>query len=208
MHDGDVPDDAALIVRARGGDIEAYERLVRRHAPLAHRTALLLGADSEASDVVQEAFVRAWHSLPRLDETASFRAWLLTIVADETHGRQRWRRRGLALAVRLASLEPDEPQEPASDAVFLEAERRRVLLEALDRLAPRMRDVVVCRYLLELSLEEAAAMLGIPQSTARSRLARALRSLEAMLAGTSAAADAPDVWASTGAAGRSGERHG
>lgn len=181
------PSDAMLVRRARAGDGDAYADLVRRHAPLAHRTALVLGAGDDVADVVQEAFVRVWRTLERFDETASFRAWLLTIVANEARNRHRSGTRGRDLARRLAALDASPREGPGPDAAVLAAERRTELVRALDGLPAPQRDVVVARYLLELSEDEAAAMLGVPRGTVKSRCSRALRTLGVALAGTAAA---------------------
>ena len=73
----------------RGGDRDAYAELVRRHAPVAIRTAALLGAGGDAEDVVQEAFVKAYAALDRFRPGAPFRPWLLRIVANETRNLHR-----------------------------------------------------------------------------------------------------------------------
>ena len=73
----------------RGGDRDAYAELVRRHAPVALRTAALLGAGGDAEDVVQEAFVKAYGALDRFRDGAPFRPWLLQIVANETRNLHR-----------------------------------------------------------------------------------------------------------------------
>ncbi len=62
---GGATDDSELVKRARDGNLEAYDEIVVRHAPLALRTAVFLGADDEADDVVQLAFVKAFHALSR-----------------------------------------------------------------------------------------------------------------------------------------------
>ena len=82
-------DDAALVGRARAGDTDAYAVLVRRHAPMAMRTAALLGAGANTEDVVQEALVKAYRSLGRFREDRPFRPWLLRIVANEAHNAHR-----------------------------------------------------------------------------------------------------------------------
>jgi DNA-directed RNA polymerase specialized sigma24 family protein len=120
--------DAAIITRVRAGDREAYAELVRRHAPVALRTAALLGAGPDAEDVVQEAFVKAYAQL-----------------------RVTW-----AHTERL--LASAEPLDSA-----LSSERRRELVAALRMLPERDRQVVVCRYLLDLSEGESATVLGWPR---------------------------------------------
>ena len=77
------------MVRVRSGEVDAYAELVRRHAPMALRTATLLGAGPAAEDVVQEAFVKAYRTLGRFRDQAPFRPWLLRIVANESHNLHR-----------------------------------------------------------------------------------------------------------------------
>jgi RNA polymerase sigma-70 factor (ECF subfamily) len=173
-------DDADLVARARAGDLDAYERLVARHTASAHRTAVLLGAGDDADDMVQEAFVKAFGRLRLYRADAPFRGWLLAIVANETRNLHRSRRRRDGLAMRVALREdphatgPDAPAESA-----LAAERRGALVDALRRLDGRDRDVLACRFLLDLSEAETADALGLPRGTVKSRTARALAKLRA-----------------------------
>ena len=82
-------EDAEVLARVREGDRDAYAELVHRHAPVALRTATLLGAGADAEDVVQEAFVKAYGALGRFRDGAAFRPWLLRIVANETENLHR-----------------------------------------------------------------------------------------------------------------------
>ena len=150
-----------------------------RYSPLAHRTAVLFGAGPDADDVVQEAFVKAFRSLHRLREDGSFRAWLLSIVVNETSNLRRAARRRSNLAVRLA-LQP-EKVVPVPEAAVVDGERRARLLAAVEQLSERDRAVVTCRYLLELSEAETVQALGWPAGTVKSTLSRALRRLQARL---------------------------
>jgi RNA polymerase sigma-70 factor (ECF subfamily) len=181
---GDAAEEAAALARVRAGDPGAYAVLVARHAPVAKRLAVLSGAGDEADDVVQEAFVKAYAALPRFREGAGFRPWLLRIVVNETRnalrGRSRRALRELRVAVREAAEGGrDDRTDPADAAVG--ADRRAGLLEALDTLAPDLREVVTCRYLLELSEAETAAVLDVPAGTVKSRLHRALATLREVL---------------------------
>jgi len=170
------------VARARTGDLDAYEALVTRYTALAHRTAVLFGAGDDAEDVVQEAFVKAFHRLRLFRGDAPFRPWLLAIVTNETRNLHRTRRRRAGLVLRAAAREtPAEsgPDLPAETAVA--AERRGALLDALRALGAKDRDVVVCRYLLELSEAETAQALGWPVGTVKSRTNRALARLRERL---------------------------
>jgi RNA polymerase sigma-70 factor (ECF subfamily) len=175
-------DDAEIVARARAGDLDAYEVLVARHTAFAHRTAVLLGAGDDAEDAVQEAFVKAFRRLRLYRGDSPFRSWLLAIVANETRNLHRSRRRRDGLVLRAAALEDPRPELPdlPGDAA-LAAERRAALLDAVRRLDERDREVVVCRYLLDLSEAETAQTLGWPRGTVKSRTARALVKLRARL---------------------------
>jgi RNA polymerase sigma-70 factor (ECF subfamily) len=177
---GEALDDAEAVALAQRGDLDAYEHLVGKYTAAAHRAAALLGAGDDADDVVQEAFVKAYRKIGLCRDT--FRPWLLTIVANETRNLHRSRRRREALVVRSAARADAPvtgPDDPAAAA--LAAERRATLAAALGTLDDRHRDVLICRYLLELSESETAAALGCTKGTVKSRTFRALLRLRAHL---------------------------
>ena len=181
-------DDAALVGRARGGDPDAYALLVRRHAPMAMRTAALLGAGESTEDVVQEALVKAYRSLDRFRDDLPFRPWLLRIVAHEAHNVHRSRVRRVAREQRVI---PPELLDPAGEVVDREAKEQ--LLLAVGRLPDKLRAVVTCRYLLELDEAETASVLGVPRGTVKSRLSRGLERLRAELGTASSHTEAGHV---------------
>jgi RNA polymerase sigma factor (sigma-70 family) len=175
-------DDDEFVTRARLGDLEAYELLIARHTASAYRTAVLLGAGADAEDVVQEAFVKGYHKLSRYRGESSFRSWLLAIVANETRNlhRSRGRRDGLVLRAAAAHPHADVTEDLAVDTV-LAGERRAALVRALRLLPVKDREVIVCRYFLDLSEDETVAMLGWPRGTVKSRTSRALTKLRDLL---------------------------
>jgi RNA polymerase sigma factor (sigma-70 family) len=175
--DNQTPDDEA-VTRARAGDQDAYALLVTRYGALAHRTAYLLGAGDEADDVVQEAFVKAYRGLAAFRDGAPFRPWLLRIVANETSNLHRGSRRRRSLELRLA--EPDvDPVEPERAAVAADARAR--VLAAVNAMSQRDRQVLTCRYLLDLTEAETAQVLDWPRGSVKSRLSRALGKLRRAL---------------------------
>ena len=161
----------------RAGDRTAFGHLVRRHAPVAKRMAVLWGAGPDADDVVQDAFVKAYAALPRFRADGEFRGWLLTIVRNET--RNLFRSRGRRVAREELAQLPQGDLAFADDpaAAALGAVRRGELLAGVRGLPVELREVVACRYLLELTEAETAAALGIPAGTVKSRLHRALTML-------------------------------
>jgi RNA polymerase sigma-70 factor (ECF subfamily) len=175
--------DADLIARARAGDDRAYGMLVSRHQTVAFRTAYVItGQAADAEDAAQEAFIKARAALGRFREGAPFRPWLLTIVANEARNRRRAAGRRIALVGRVAASEKPAPV-PLPEAEALAGDDRRELAEALRRLAPDHREVVVLRYLLDLSEAECAAALRCRPGTVKSRLSRALARLRTEMEG-------------------------
>jgi RNA polymerase sigma factor (sigma-70 family) len=180
--EGRPPDDAALANRARRGDERAFEELVRMYQGLAYRTAYLLtGSATDAEDAAQIGFVKAWTALPRFRPGAPFKPWLLRIVANEAHNRRRSAGRRAALALRATAAQPPEDAAPSPEGAALGRERREELLAAVNRLDERDRDILTCRYFLELSEEETSEVLGIRRGTVKSRTARALERLRAVV---------------------------
>ena len=143
---------------------------------LAFRTAFVIAGDAaDAEEAAQDAFVKAHRALWRFRAGQPFRPWLLTIVANEARNRRRTRGRRAALALRAA--DPGALGEDP-EAATLASERRERLLTAVERLRDDDRDVLACRYFLELSEEETAAALGIARGTVKSRTHRALERLQ------------------------------
>jgi RNA polymerase sigma-70 factor (ECF subfamily) len=176
-----VIDDAEAVARSLGGDLDAYGVLVARYTLRAHRAAFLLGAGEEADDVVQEAFVKAFRHLSRFRAGEPFGPWLLRIVANETRNLTRSRRRRAALALRLSSVESEGTAAGGLVDEVLATERRTRLMAAVNALPERERQVLACRYFLELSEAETAQVLGWPLGSVKSRTWRALNRLRGLL---------------------------
>lgn len=176
-------DDGELVERARRGSAHAYEELVRRYADVAFRAALMVtGSAADAEEAAQDAFVKAHAALSRFRTGAPFRPWLLRIVGNEARNRRRSAGRRAALALRVAEGLGPGGAAPSPEAAAEAAEERRALLRALSAMAEDDRQVIACRHLLELSVEETAAALAIPEgSTVKSRLSRALERLRTIL---------------------------
>ncbi|HEY7381267.1 MAG TPA: RNA polymerase sigma factor [Gaiella sp.] len=177
-------DDIALVSRAKRGDADAYEELVRMHQSIAFRVALVVGGDpADAEEAAQDGFVKAYRALGRFREGAPFRPWLLQIVANEARNRRRSAARRSALAIRASAQDVSGGAAPSPEAAILDAERRSALVDALGALPDADREVLSCRYLLELSEEETAGALGVRRGTVKSRTSRALARLRESLEG-------------------------
>jgi RNA polymerase sigma-70 factor (ECF subfamily) len=184
-------DESTLVQRAQDGDIDAYQQLVRRHQNMAFRVAVLIaGNPADAQDAAHDAVVKAFYALNRFRTGAPFRPWLLRIVANEARIRRRSSSRRAALAGRFQAsrLARAEPAPSPEDAVVAALEHQ-ALFEAVGRLEPRDREVIVLRYLAELSEAETAAALGCALGTAKSRLHRALGRLRGTMVAEAEAFD-------------------
>jgi RNA polymerase sigma factor (sigma-70 family) len=176
------PLEEQLAERARKGDIDAYEELVRLHQGLAQRIAfMIVGSEAEAQDAVQEAFVKAYYALASFRAGASFRAWLMAIVRHEALNRSRSASRRTTLVLRAAEDRSFGAATPSPEAAVLAAERGAALGAALGSLAPRDRAVIALRYFEDLSEREMSVALGCPPGTVKSRLSRALSKLRGAL---------------------------
>ena len=157
-----------VVLAARSGDAGAFATLVHAETPAAYRLALsIVRSPAEAEDAVQEAFLRAWRDIGSLREAELWPAWFrrLTVrsALDQTRRRPRVREVDLELASDV----------PGRDSAVQPAERL-ALMAAFDRLAPDDRAILALRFFADLELHDAAAALGIPLGTAKSRLHRAL----------------------------------
>ena len=175
-------EESELVERAQSGEIEAFEELVRTYQQLALRTAqVITGNAAEAQDAAQEALVKAFYALGRFRSGASFRPWLLRIVANEAINRRRAARRKANLVLRVAESRPPDGAAPSPEAAALAHELRQEVLDAVNRLRAEDRLVIAYRYFMELSEAEMAEALDCPRGTVKSRLSRALKRLQVEL---------------------------
>ncbi|CAM5779244.1 RNA polymerase sigma factor [Ottowia pentelensis] len=173
--------DAELAARGAQGDELAFEAIMRRHNQLLFRTARsMVKNDAEAEDVVQEAYLRAWRALGSFRADAKLSTWLVRIVANEAFGRLR-RKHAPVIPLDAAMISPepaiqaaltDEPERQPEPAA-MRAELRQLLESRIDHLPDAFRTVFMLRAVEELSVEEVAQALGIPEATVRTRFFRA-----------------------------------
>ena len=173
-----VTDEGELIKLAKRGDVDAYGELVRRHQRDARRVAAAICGHGAADDVAQEAFVRAYRALGRFRDNAPFRPWLLAIVANLARNQRRSEARHERLTQRSVAGRVSVVAVPSAEDAALADSRREQLRREVDALPPKWRDVVTCRYVLDLSEHDTAIVLGVAAGTVKSRLSRALERLE------------------------------
>ena len=177
--------DARLLALARRGDHDAFRCIVERYEPLVAATVIgMLGRGDDADDVGQETFVRFHHAIGGFREESALRTYLVRIAMNlslnalKVRKRRRWR----FLSRDDVESNVPEPVAPAPATDIAEAQERRTLVHgAVARLGERHRAVVTLRLLQGLSVRETAEVLGVPEGTVLSRLARAAEQLRAML---------------------------
>lgn len=177
-------DDRTLVEQHRAGDPEAFRRIVVRHHRSLYANALRrLGDPVAAEDAVQDAFLRAFRNIERFDGDYHLDAWLHRIVTNTCHDIGRRRGRDTRLFDR-ACTEVDVEVAPADEA--FDAMPREQVTEALDSLPESYREVLMLRFVDELSYSDVAEQAGITEQNARARVSRGRNMLKRMLTSTSA----------------------
>lgn len=174
--------DAALLARTAGNDVAAFETLMRRNNGRLFRVARsILKDDSAAEDTLQEAYLEAFRHSGTFRGDAQVSTWLTRIVINQSLMRLRKQKRDRVVVPFETGGQDDlhtagEPADEAGEspaASTLRAELRRLLERRIDELPAAFRTVFVMRDVEEMSVQETADLLGIPQATVRTRLFRA-----------------------------------
>ena len=164
--------DEWLVGKARGGNPDAYEVLVRRHQARVYRIALrILGDPADAEDVTQEVFVQVWSALAGFGGQSAFTTWLYRIAVNRSLNHRRRRRR----------TEPIEDHEPVTrigpEEATVGKARAQATARAIADLPADLRSVFVLHQSEQLSYQDIGKVLGLSEPTVRGRLARARRTL-------------------------------
>lgn len=185
-----VPDEAQMIASILDGDTELYHDLIRPYEHSVYSMALsFMKNESDAEDVAQETFLKAFRNLGQFRGQAKFSTWLISITLNEARGRLRRQSvvrmeildETLEEAGRVQSALLHEWREVPSDALERK-EVREILQEAIRNLSPIYREVLLLRDVEELSIEETAAALTISTATVKVRLHRARMMMQKQLA--------------------------
>ena len=170
-----LPDEAALVARARGGDNRAFEALYREHVGRVYGLCLrMTGNVGEAEDCTQEAFIKAWDKLGKFRGDSAFGTWMHRIAVNAVLGR-----------IRKSKRERDRIRvvaETATSPVSIgDSGELRDLSDAIDRLPEGARHVFVLNAVYGYSHEESSSMLGVAVGTTKAQLHRARRLLAQQL---------------------------
>jgi RNA polymerase sigma-70 factor, ECF subfamily len=166
-----------LAVRARGGDHDAFTRLVDGSIGRLYAVAYLILRDQDrASDAVQEALIAAWRDIRGLRDPDRVDAWFRRLVVRACYRQARGDRRRTVVELSVVTGDPSGVVGPELSVV-----ERDLLERGFAQLDPEHRVVLVLRYYLDHSVPEVADILDIPLGTAKSRLNRASAALRAAL---------------------------
>jgi RNA polymerase sigma-70 factor (ECF subfamily) len=179
-------EDARILRGLRSGIEGAYEELIERYEQQVFSMVYrLLGNQSDASDVVQEVFLKVFRGVSSFREQSSLRTWMYRIAVHEAYNHRRWFVRHCRMEVPLedprpehsSSLEytPDPGRSPFEQA--MDSEARTMIEQALTRINPVFRTAVVLRDVQNLSYEEIADILQVSLGTVKSRILRGREAL-------------------------------
>jgi RNA polymerase sigma-70 factor (ECF subfamily) len=168
--------DMQLVRRALAREGDAFRTIIKTHNQRLYRIARgVVRNDSEAEDIVQEAYVRAFAHLDAFRGDSSLATWLSRIVINEALGRLRKRRRTVAMPANPQAEIIQFPLNPSDDPERTMAQRQILQLveRATDNLPDIYRTVFVARVIEGLSIDDTAELLGVRPETVKTRLHRA-----------------------------------
>lgn len=168
--------DRMCVERCLAGETDAFEGILDRYERPVYNAIVRMGADGEeARDLCQQVFVRAFQHLDTYDPARKFFSWLYRVAVNETINAMRARRRWEPLSETLPTGTANPEEAMAETEQHNEMQRALVALDLKYRLA-----IIVCHF-LQLSYDEAAAVLAVPVKTVKSRLFTARQMLREIL---------------------------
>ncbi|MGV3487297.1 MAG: RNA polymerase sigma factor [Tuberibacillus sp.] len=162
-----------LIYKAKRGDQQAFAALVRKYQGSVFRQAYaMVGDRMEAEDIAQDAFIKAFYSLKKLDNEYAFTSWLTRIVSNACYDHLK-----RANKRKSTSLDDQETVQPRESPIE-KSQMRMNLREAMQMLSPDHREVIILRDIQGFSYKEIADILEIPVGTVKSRISIARMELK------------------------------
>jgi RNA polymerase sigma-70 factor (ECF subfamily) len=184
-------EDQRLICALQAADERAYEQLIERfQTPVYNLAWRLLSDPSDASDVVQEVFLKIFRNVDNFRGDSTLRTWVYRIAVNESHNRRRWlvrhRRGETSLEETFEDSESRErPLMDSGETPFeftMNREARHLLEEGLASINPVFRAALVLREMEEMSYEEISEILQVSMGTVKSRILRGREALRRYLA--------------------------
>src|SRR5688500_14548946 len=188
--------EAALLVRCRKGDSEAWDELFDRHYAAAGRFIFQLGYDltrEDVEEISQEVFLTVIKNLHTFQENCQFQTWLFRVAANKTRDyrqKQNAAKRGGGQITLSLNQNSDDAENafvidppsaaPGPDLSLMQAENVTLVAQALEQLGGPCQEIIELRYFADLSYEEIARSLDLNMKTVSSRLSKCLDKLEAL----------------------------
>ena len=180
--DADDADDAALLRRVAGGDRDALGALYRRHAHVVlAQIRLAVGEPGLSEEILQDTMLAVWRGAGSFRGVSQVRSWIIAIALRQA--RDRLRRRRVAVVADESVLSGRAAADPGPEAQVLERAELAVVAEAIRSLSRGHREVLGLVFGADLTLADAAEVLGVPVGTVKSRLAAARTALARALGG-------------------------
>jgi RNA polymerase sigma-70 factor (ECF subfamily) len=167
-------DDSILIENVKKGNMEAYEKLVKKYMKKAYNVALYYTKNpTDAWDISQQGFINAWQGIKRFDTKKPFFPWLYAIIKNEALSRFKQEKKEDEKKNYLPLKSIDSPEEN-----LIKKEEVKRLQEALLKLDEEKREIIYLRHYAEMSYKEISEALGLPEGTIMSRLYYARKALQ------------------------------
>ncbi|MFJ8455397.1 MULTISPECIES: sigma-70 family RNA polymerase sigma factor [Bacillus cereus group] len=165
------------LYKMESGDKEAFQVIYKYTSKDIYRTVVFLvgSQNQDVDDIVNEVYIKMWRSMTNYDMNRSFRFWLHGIVVNQVQDwrRKSWRRFRIFEKKKMY----EQDRSYIMDEGILHKETRNELVEVVQKLSYKHREVVIMRYFHEYSLDEIAVLLQTPVGTVKSRLHTALKRL-------------------------------
>ncbi len=168
--------EQTLVIRSQGGDEAAFTELVQVYdRRLRYFIGRLVGPEGDFEDILQEVWLDTYRYLPRLRSPKAFRVWLYRITRDKVN---LYFRKAYQSEISLADVEIED--ECSADPVFLVEETEQIE-RCLNEITPEHREVLILRFVEDMSYDEIAQMLDCQLGTVRSRIHYAKRALRRVM---------------------------
>ncbi len=169
-----------IVLRAARGDSDAFSLLVEEYQGPVYRLALRMGlSPSDAEEAAQDAFVSAWRALPNFRGDSKFSTWLYKLTTNAALDILRREKKHLG-DQDVTEMELSDEGESMEEAVERQ-DTVQAVRWAIGQLAPEYREILLLRYLQQLSYEEIQEALRLPKGTVKSRMNRAKAQLKEIL---------------------------
>ncbi len=175
------PEEKRLIVQAKRGDTNAFESLVRKYQkPIYYLCYRMTGAHQAADDLSQDVFIKAYFALSHFKEEMNFFSWIRKIAINRAINHLKvWKReKTLGGDEMRISQNPDASPQEMPEETYQRKQMVKTFKQALQNLSAEQRAIFVLKVYENLSYEQIATTLNIPQGTVMSRLSRARRNLK------------------------------